>query len=190
MQIQFDPFASVVAVAALVISVLAYRAAKRAPHEDRVRSNRDAVRTALREAFDPLYLPIFAVANGAPVERVPDSVKRMRSVLAEVGPRLPEHDDLAVLKTTLARGIGRWEEVVHLATMYDAALDEFDAVNGRLAELKNPERRVREARAHADGARSALDAARVGLRDALIVVRDKSLAYINKVDSEDRRLGQ
>lgn len=197
MQIQFDPFSFVVAVIAVVVSGRAYYLSKKLPHLERVRENRDVLRSALRAVGEPLRTLRSELDDGRDVHEAPDAIKDAVQILDEYGPRLPEHGQLSIMSRTFHHLLMDWNSAAHserrvLTAEDEVALWEAEmAKPGLTGDTRDALRRnLVASRSHRTEVRRTIDTARAKLEGSIEKALTTSAAYIRSVDDAERRGAQ
>ncbi|TDL43589.1 hypothetical protein [Microbacterium oleivorans] len=101
-QLQLDPASALLSLIALVISVLAYRRAKKDPLRDLRREKREEVRAALRPGADAAQALLTKKDVALPVaESIVEAFATAESVLKTNANRLPEATSLRLMEQQL-----------------------------------------------------------------------------------------
>lgn len=101
-QLQLDPASAVISLVALVISVLAYRRAKKDPLRDLRREKREEVRAALRPGVDAAQALLAKKDVALPMaESIVEAFATAESVLKTNANRLPEARSLTIMEQQL-----------------------------------------------------------------------------------------
>ncbi|RUQ07004.1 hypothetical protein D8M34_05910 [Microbacterium sp. HSID17254] len=193
MQIQFDPFSFAVAVIAVLVSLRAYVLSKRAPHVERVRQNRDVVRSALRDLADVFRDLRHELDEGREVGEVPSEIDAAYSVLEEYGPRLPERSHVWQIQSSIRELQSAWRSAISSAERVRGMDQEVTLWETEIASSNYPEktralmrRNLSEARRRQAEMRRVLDTSLTNLRAAVDPAEVASGDYVSRIDAEER----
>ncbi|KKX97198.1 DUF2576 domain-containing protein [Microbacterium sp. Ag1] len=195
MQIQFDPFAFAVAIAAFAVAWRAHYLAKTAPELARRRDIRDQIRKELESLRRSTTDLSTILQLGKPLTAPPTGFDGTIEEFSALAQRVPEAARLGRIEAKVSGLSIKWESAFH--DEYMSAMAKQSVVDWQQhvanADSRGDEERSSEAReilsknlSDQERYRRAEDASRTRVRELLKDFKDESDSYINWLDSLDR----